>query len=70
MSRRNPINARRHRRRRSRVGAEIYDRFVGADKPGDRERAKALFDELVKNIARQLAREDHLAEKQNGNKET
>jgi hypothetical protein len=48
---------------------ENHDRFVGCDKPGDQERAEALFDELVKNIARQLAREDHLAEKRKAEKE-
>jgi hypothetical protein len=40
------------------------DRFIGCDKPGDQERAEALFDQLVREIARQIAREDHLAEKQ------
>lgn len=59
--------AKRPRRRTDRP--ENHDRFVGCDKPGDLERAEALFDELVKNIARQLAREDHLAEKQNTKKE-
>jgi hypothetical protein len=51
-------------RARSTDSAARHDRFVGCDKPGDRERAEALADELVKAIARQLAREDHLAEKQ------
>ena len=63
-------NASRRRRKSNRVRAESYDRFVGADKPDDRERAEALFDEFVKNIARQLARDDHLAEQQKGKKET
>jgi hypothetical protein len=69
MPRRRP-SARRQRRKSRRVGAESYDRFVGADKPGDRERAEALVVELVKHIARQLAREDHLAEQQKGKEET
>ena len=67
---RRPTNVRRQRRKNNRVSAETYDRFVGADKPGDLERADALLNELVKNIARQLAREDHLAEKQKSKKET
>jgi hypothetical protein len=66
---RRPTNARR-RRNSTRRRAESYDRFVGATEPGDRERAEALLDELVKNIARQLAREDHQAEKQKTKKET
>ena len=52
------------RRPRNTDSAASQDRFVGCDKPGDRERADALADELVKALARQLAREDHLAEKQ------
>jgi hypothetical protein len=48
---------------------ENHDRFVGCDNPGDLQRAEALLYELVKNIARQLAREDHLAEKEKAEKE-
>jgi hypothetical protein len=57
------------KRRRGTDNAASHDRFVGCDKPGDRERADALADELVKAIARELAREDHLAEKQKTEKE-
>jgi hypothetical protein len=57
------------RRPGSTDSAASHDRFIGCDKPGDRERADALADELVKAIARQLAREDHLAEKQKTEKE-
>jgi hypothetical protein len=57
------------RPRRSRK-AETHVRFVGCDKPGDLERAEAILDQLVKGIARQLAREDHLAEKQKNERKT
>ena len=48
-------------------GAKNRDRFVGCE---DSERAEVLLLDLVKFLARQLAREDHLAEKENGEKET
>jgi hypothetical protein len=38
-----------------------HDRFVGCE---DLEQAEALLRELVKLLARQLALEDHLAEKE------
>jgi hypothetical protein len=47
-------------------GAENRDRFVGCE---DLERAEVLLLDLVKFLARQLALEDHLAEKKKGEKE-